>query len=450
MTLGRRGARRDPPHGLELRRASPPGGVATSPSPMDALFTRTAVAAADQALLSGLSFLVTVVLLRTVPAVEFGYYSVALPVALFLISVQNAIVNKPMAVLLAARGGDDRRRYPGSLWYGQCLAIVPTVCLVLAAIEALKRAGLDETKAGVAEALSVSALGFLVREFLRAHAFADEAPWRVVAMDLAYAALVVGLLTGACYFVEISAARVLGLMGLGSLTVALVFRRSQPWRFETSAIEASFRENWSLGRWALLGVVVTHVQSYSYLYLLGTLRGSVAVAQVSASRLLLMPLLLTQAGWANVAVPHGARLREENRLHTFVREQLVANAAVAAAAGLYVLALVSASGFVQDVLLTDRYERGVEYVGLWGGIFVAGFFSMNASCGLQVLREFRLISQVNVLTMVATVAGGYLLIERHGIRGGLWASLLGEVLLAGGLWLAYLRSALATPRGDVG
>lgn len=416
------------------------------PTFANAIFIKSGVAALDQALLSTLSLVFSVVLIKTAPAEEFGYYSVAFSVSLFLVSVQNAIVNTPLVVLLPAKRGEEKRRYVGSLCYGQFMALAPGVCFTLVLLGLFRLWGLDDAKANVASAVSVASLGIMFREFLRAHSFAEEAPRRVLGIDLLYSLLVASLLGVTYLSSQITAPLVFLMMGASSFLVALGFSRRQGWRYEKDVVQASFQENWTFGRWALFGVLVTHLQNYSYLYLLGTLRGSAAVAQVAASRVVLTPLLLAQAGWANIAVPHGSRLREKNLLSRFVREQVLANLGFAGAAVAYLLVMRAASGFLQAAVLTEDYTQFTDYLGLWGAIFVANFFSVNASCGLQVLKEFRKISQLNFLTMIVTVGSAYLLIRMYAIKGSLAAVLIGEILLASGLWFRYARSLSATLR----
>ena len=89
------------------------------------LLRKSAIAVVDQALISASGFLVSVVLIKTVSKPEYGYYAIALPVSLFLASIQQALVSAPMSVLLAAKDGEDRQRYLSSLAWGQLFVILP-------------------------------------------------------------------------------------------------------------------------------------------------------------------------------------------------------------------------------------------------------------------------------------------------------------------------------------
>lgn len=405
----------------------------------DPLWLRSGISAADQALLSGVSFIVSILLIKKVSTTEFGYYSVAIPVMLLLVSVQNAIVTTPLIVLLVTKTWEQKPRYVASLWCGQLLLLVPAVLVGLAAVAILGARHLDVTQASVAAAVCLAALGLLFREFRRAYFFAEEAPRVVLGMDALYVALLLCFIGLAELAGGISAARIVLAMGVSSLLAGVAFGGRGLWRLDPAGARTSIGENWTLGKWALLGVLVTHVQSYSYLYLLGVLDGSEAVAQVSASRLLLSPLLLVQAGWNNVAVAHGSRLREEGQLARFFREQVSVTLLFAVGIAAYVALLIVFSGFLQTALLSKKYAQSFDYLILWGFIFGAKFVGLTASCGLQVLRDFRIITTVNLFTMGITVTGAYFLIGAYAATGGLVALGLGEALLAAGLWVWFSR-----------
>src|SRR5438067_5786369 len=140
------------------------------------LYLKPAIAALDQALLSGANFFVAFLLIRTVPQEEYGYYSIAFAASLFLISIQNAVVTTPLAVLLAAKKDEERHRYPAALYWGQFLVLVPAVIIGFFITAGLRLYGMSPLKVWTIGAICVSATGILLREFLRAYYFALESP----------------------------------------------------------------------------------------------------------------------------------------------------------------------------------------------------------------------------------------------------------------------------------
>jgi len=405
------------------------------------LLRKSAVAVVDQALISASGFLISVVLVKTVSKPEYGYYAIALPVSLFLGSIQNAVVSAPMSVLLAAKDGEDRQRYLSSLVWGQLLVILPASLAAAVIFYAAGSSMLNPLSRSIAIALAAAATGLLWREFLRSYQFAREVPGEVLKMDVLYVAILTIALCALAYLLRITVASVWIAIGIASAGAAFPFGRGLPRR--PDAGWTAFRENWRFGSWALLGVLVTHIQSYSHLYLLGVLVGSVAVADASAARLLLMPMVLAQTGWGRVAIPHGAALRERGQFPQFFRQQMLACVAFFAAISLYVVVLHEFSGTMQGLLLSDKYASAFRYVILWGAIFAAGFATLSASNGLQAAMKFSFITKASLAVMPLTAGTSYVLIRGYGIRGALTALLAGESLLAVILWTGFRRAVVS-------
>ncbi|MBW2202653.1 MAG: hypothetical protein JRF52_00805 [Deltaproteobacteria bacterium] len=375
---------------------------------------KSGIASVDQAILSALNFVIAIFFIKSASKMEYGYYSIAITISLFLVSIQNAIVNTPMTVLLINKREDKKERYVNAI------------------------------QATIAGAFCFAAIGILFREFMRSFFFAEEAPFKVLKMDALYASILLILITYIYMIHQIGVAIIFMLFGIISLVVSSLFGRGRIWHYDKKCVKESYRENWEFGKWALLGVLVTHMQNHSYLYLLGILVGADAVADVSAARLLLMPLLLFQVGWNKVAIPHGSKLREEGKARHFFKEQaLVCIVFVLGVVG-YVTCLLFFSDFLKGVLFTEKYSRSLSYIRLWGAVFALGFVMGNASSGLQVMKNFRIISIVNIPTMIVTVGCAYGLIQVYGIKGGLVALATGQALLAAGLWYHFTKAIFSS------
>lgn len=415
-------------------------GVTWKPVSRSSLGWKTGTASADQALLSAMSFLISIFLIQTVSKEEYGYYSIALPVSLLLVALQNAVVNTPLTVLLASKKGAERREYVASLCFGQFIVVLPAAVLGLAAFAIFRFPGLDATVNAIAAALCASAGGLLYREFLRSYLFAEEDSLAVLKMDALYVVISVCALSVLYLISGIRTDTVFLLLGASALLAALPFGRGRGWSFPPRSVSKSYNENWKFGKWSLLGVCVSHAQSYSYLYLLGILSGSVAVADVSAARLLLMPMMLIQVGWGKIAIPHGSRLREGGQIRQFFKEQIGTSILVLLCVTLYVLLLLFFSDVLRTFLLSDKYANSFQYVLAWGVIYAMGFLAVNASYGLQVMMEFDVIAKWSFMVMLVTVGSSYFFIRAYGIAGGLAAMIIGETLLAIVLWYCFVRT----------
>lgn len=407
------------------------------------LFLNSSIASVDQAILSALNFTISIILIKTVTKVEFGYYSIAFAVVQFLISVQSSIVNTPLAVLLVEKTGVQRQKYPASLCYGQFIVIIPAMCLGLAAGGLMYLYGFDTVKSSLVAAISIAAIGLFSREFLRAYHFADETPLRVLKLDVFYVLLFMSLLICSLFLNRLNIAAVFILSGISGFVVSVFFARRTGWQFDLRAVKESYRENWVFGKWALLGVIVTHLQNYSFIYLVGALLGSAAVAEVSAARLLMTPLLLAQIGWGKIVLPHGSRLREHNQTRRFFKQQVVICLIFITCIIAYIVVMISLSGILNRFLFTQSYADSFVYFKYWGVFFVIFFIALSASYGLQVLKKFSILSKVNVFTMLVTVGCAYFFIQSFGIIGGFAALILGGALAAAFFWYIFAKNVFS-------
>jgi O-antigen/teichoic acid export membrane protein len=404
------------------------------------LLYKSGIASIDQALLSGISFLISIVLIKTVSKPEYGLYSIFFPITLFIGSIQNAVINTPLAVLLITKRGDEKRKYVGALFFGQYLLLFPLAFIgIIGGIITYYFNLLESSESAIIVAISLASIGILCREFLRAYFFANETPNTVLIIDLLYFALITTLGFLAYTFIQLDVAVIFFLMGLSSFLTGIFFINRNKWNFSRSDIKSSYSENWKYGKWSLIGVTVTHIQTYGYLYLLGIMVSSVAVADVSAARLLLMPLILAPAGWKKVILPHGSMLREKNRLPRLFKEQVIVSIAYVVIVTSFVFVLIFLKPVLLKIILSNKYADSFDYIFYWGAIFSMGFISLSASFGLQVLKNFKVISKVNSFTMLVTVVLAYLLIHSNGIKGGLTALFIGQLISAIFLWNFFVR-----------
>jgi len=404
------------------------------------LLFSSSIATLDQAMLSALNFLISIILIKTVSKVEYGYFAIAFSISQLLIWIHHSIVNAPLAVLLVEKNNSQKQQYSASLCYGQFIAILPAAFFGVAIAGLLLYWGLDNTIANIVAAVALSAIGILFREFLRAYFFAEENPLQVLKLDAYYIVLFFLLIVLCYHFFKISIAAIFIMNGASGLFVSLLCVRKSQWQYHRESIRESFRENWKFGKWALVGVIVTHMQNYSYLYLLGALLGSAAVAEVSAARLLLAPVLLAQIGWGKIAIPHGSKLRESNQTIRFLKELILTSLIFIIGIATYIIILLSVSGVLNQILFTEKYANTFEYLPYWGGFFIILFIASSASYGLQALKEFSILAKFNILTMLITVGCSYFFIQWNGIKGGFAALILGGILSAIGFWYFFAKN----------
>lgn len=398
------------------------------------IFYRGGIAALDQGMISLLNLGVQVLLIKTVIKSEFGYYSVAFSVIMYLMSFQNAVVNTPITVSIAEKTKDEKDNYVSSIFSGQILGLIVLGLLGLVIILILYFFGWSVEESLIASSLSIGSFGILNREFLRSYFYAEEEPVRVLKLDFYYGIIYVVLILVSYLFIGISVPLIILFMGVASGFDSLILNKRLKYNFNFKVIKNSYIENWQISKWSLIGITVTHIQGYSYLYVIGGLLGSNAVAEVSASKLLLMPLGFIINGWGNVVRPYGSKLREQNQLKKFFKNLVFAAIAFQILVLLITVILKLNSNWLLNSVFTAEYKSAFDYLFYWSILSSVGFLRLNASYGLQVIKKFKSLALFNGVTMVITIVMSFILTDIWQIKGALLASLFGELIFAIILW----------------
>jgi O-antigen/teichoic acid export membrane protein len=398
------------------------------------VFKNILISSADQAILSLSNFLVTILLIKFVSKGDFGYFNVTLTIISYFVSIQNALVTTPLIILLASKNKEQKQIFSSALFNGQLRAVIFIAILSIIVFLPLYLFDLEATVYLIGLAAGVSLIGILSREFFRTLSYAQEQAVRALKQDVLYILIYLLIIILSKFLYHVNVPFTVLAMGLSTILVYTFFNYKESVKVSREDIKNSYKETWILGKWSLIGVTVTHFQTYSYQYLIVILLGTLAVADNSASRLLLMPLVLLRQGWGNIVRPRGAKLRQQNKLKKFYKELILASTIITILILIYVIILELAGGIIEQYLFSEKYNKSIDYVYYWGGIFIFQYIRSNASFGLQVIKKFKNIALINSITMVITVLISFFLIGKFGVPGALIASMFGEFIFGSILW----------------
>lgn len=401
---------------------------------------RTAVASLDQALASLTNFGITLLLLKLVPKIDFGYFSIVLTITTYFTWIQNAIITTPLNVLFASKNPQEEAVFSSSLFKGQIItiSILSTTVIIIALLYYFLIS--KSIILLVIAASAFSLIGILSRSYFRQLSYSQELPQRALKQDFLYTILYFAFMGLMIIISKFNIITVLIGMGISNIAIFTFYNIKESVKVSFEDLKKAYKETWKLGRWSLLGVTVTNIQTYSYQYLIVIMLGSIAVAENSASRLLMSPLVFMQAGWGSIVRPRGAKLREQNLLNKFFRELIYASILITIIISLYMLLLYSSGDLLNKFLFADKYKNSMDYIFYWGVIFIAQYVTSNASFGLQVIRKFKDLALINIFTMVITILSSYFLILKFQIKGALIGSIVGEATFGIILWYMLFKN----------
>ena len=402
--------------------------------------TGSAIGVVDQALLSALNFGVGLAFIRVSSKSEFALYTLMATALLLFQSIQNAIINAPAATLIsAAPTPGDRMAALAAARHLQAwmLVVVVSISAMAAVVSAL---GDHRSWAALIAAACVCALGVLSREYARAMHYLEGNPLRALKSDALYVALA---LTGGGLLIAqdlVSATHVLVVVGVAALAAQQLDRSHRllplfkAWR-SAKVSRASLLEVWQCARWALPSVLNTWLYANAFLYIVGIWMSQAAVAELSAARLLGVPLSLVMAGWSSAFRPRAGQWLATGQADKVHRLALRSVGGFLAIGSMYAVLLWLALPIIEKHVLGANYQESIVLIWPWLILATAnnlrgvGQVAMLAcKTSFKMLFGYGCVALAVALPAVALASG---LGSQMGVLGAL---IFAELILAALIW----------------
>jgi O-antigen/teichoic acid export membrane protein len=391
----------------------------------------------DQGLFALSNFVLNVMLARWLTPQEYGAFTVAFSVFLFIGAVHFALLIEPMLVFGPGRYVGRYREYLNTLMLGHWALVAPASLALLLSGSALalwRPSALSAALMGFAFAGPVILLTWLMR---RACYLRSEPRLAALAGLLHLTLMIAGLF--ALYqqrWLSISSA--LGLLMVVSLItsgwLAVRLRLSVPSRGSPGAFRAMLSDHWRYGRWAVATMVLMWVPGESYFLLLPLWHGLDATAVFKALVNLTTPLRNTDIALGVLILPVLARVRGSIR---FGRVISLATAVLVVGSAVYWVPLVLFHRPLLAWLYGGRYQGYAEVLWFLGLYLLIAPITDILGGGLRALERPDLVFRANLLATVAALSVGLWGIVRWGVVGAGGGLALSSAVRAMAMWWYY-------------
>ena len=413
--------------GLRIRALA--GGVAAFLAEKTFL-GKFAVGILTQSLLSLTNLFIRIWLARNLPKNQYGLYSIGFETIFVFLSIQNALVNSPLAVLLPEKRGPQRGIFLSGLGAGQWLIFAPLTALFAAGL--LLYGGLF----GMQRVLWLLPLVLAVpaawwREFQRVVQYNRFELGRVLLLDVLFSAGALGGIGLLLAIGRLSVASALAGLGAAYLLSAAVSYRidGERCRFHLPWIRETFRETWPYTRWSLLGITAAAIQHHGYVYLVSLLDGLESTADMSAARVFLMPFALLINSSQRIFLAKGSQIRSGGDLPRY-RSFLAAFFLFFVGAWLlYVAALFLLKEPLIRLVFTEKYRSSERYLLGWAILFLFTTCRVVVTNSLIVYKQFRFLALNGVASAAAVLACSVAFLRLLGPVGVILALSVGELIL---------------------
>ena len=396
----------------------------------------------DQILLSAANFFVGFMLIRRTSDVDYGLFVLVQSAILLIVSAQNSWLSGPISVLGPKRSPEARRDMVGAIETSQRRILNRLVLVALLGPVLAYFLGFCSGLVAIVMALGVIAChAALRREYVRSVLLMYARPNSVLRADLFYiGALLIGALLAA-YGPKPGILWAVGALvssaGLGSLAAHRSVARNPGWT--TGDATPYWREIRPLGTWAVVGSVIYWSFGQSYNYMLVTRLGLIAVANVNAARLLLMPTFVVALGIKSLLVPSAATWLAESGLKALTKRLIVFGSGIVVLDLAYIAFVwVFRDWFTADFLHKTIGDRDVLLL-LWASLALIGLVRDVLMCALVALEHFKPMAWLTGFSAAISLGLMWFGMSWWGARAVLIGQIVGEVTNLIGIVLLLQR-----------
>jgi O-antigen/teichoic acid export membrane protein len=380
------------------------------------------IAIADQGLISGTNFLVSIILARHLDPAAYGRFGIAFSVYLLAAVAHDALVVEPLAVFASSLDSAARRSYVGVLLRGHLK--LGFAVLILSSLM-LSHSHVFGANVGLPGSLAAAVLATpcaLIMLLLRRAVYINPTSLIGPAVALLYCVLT---LTGIALLIKfnlLSAASpllVLGVVG-GICSVALglfvkpTLRRGGDHR-------AIARQLWSYGRWALGAQVLTWAPMNVLISTTGLWFGMGQAGSLKALFNFSMPLQQILGALQMNLLPHAARTFSRDGWNGVKKNVRWVTASFAALALCYWAPLLVAAPRAVHALYGGKYADIVDLIPLLALSSIASAIAWGPIIGFRAIQRPSAVVKVFLVMNGLAVLIGVPVTRIAGVRGAVTA-----------------------------
>ncbi|MFZ6751873.1 lipopolysaccharide biosynthesis protein [Undibacterium sp. Dicai25W] len=399
----------------------------------------------DQGMLSALNLLVGALLIRMVDKNDYGLYGQLYAGGLLAGLVVDSWIAGPLTTVASAVHENTRKLLLRRYWFRQIFCTLLMGGLAFLIVEFVPAATQHANKSWLlGSVFGLYVIGNGLREYGRTVGFIQSDIRSVLRQDFVYVLAVITGLAALMFYQHIDLISVFSVLMGSSFLCALFGRERLIARTNTDSKEmdpgdleviAGHQDTITgHGRWAVLGVVVGWLSNYSYVYLSGAWLGLSAIADLNASRLLLMPIPLAVAAWSRVARPEAGRLIASQNWSRLKKLTLFSIAGIELVVLAYVGFLILTLPLLETYVIGSKYHGLDPLIMLWGIYFAVNAVRWIGTSWLMSGGAFRSMFFLGTVTLILVVGITSFSIPYWGSAGAIFALIFVEIFETVVVW----------------
>jgi O-antigen/teichoic acid export membrane protein len=403
----------------------------------------------DQILLSLANFVVGFLLIRKASDSDYGLFVLVQSSVQLLITAQGAWLSGPLAIVASKRTPEIRREMVGAL-EGAQRRFIWRVALVAICIPPIGYT----TKIWDGFTATVIAIGVfagwtaLQREYVRRVLLIYSRASTLLAVDAAYVAIFVGGTLLAVLDVRqavIWAVMAMAVAGwIGAKAAYRELARDPGWASGSASV--FLREIRHLAIWATVGALAYWLFGQSYNYVLASRLDLKAVADVNASRLLIMPAMVFSIGMESLLVPKSAGWLASVGIRSLLKRLTIIFTCIAALElGYFLLVWIFRDWLTHDFLHKTIADRD-RLLAAWACIALIGLFRIVIQSALVALESLKVMAGITSASAIVSLTLMWFGVHWWGPVGVLIGQIAGDMTVIIGFAFLLRREWLRAQR----
>ncbi len=398
------------------------------------------LALVDQFVVSGASFLTTVLIGRNCTENELALYALASSVVILGTSLQLAIISVPYSIHGTRLPVQDRAGYAGSTLAHQLMLSGLLAAGVGLAAGVIAWTGGATASAATAGLLAAIIVPVLLKDYVRRVEMAHLRVASACRLDTTTAMLQIGGLLFLVYEELLSARTAFAVIGVACAVAAArgLWSRRAGYALRLANLGDDFRRSWALGKWVLAAQAINSVVASIVPWLLALLCPTTAETAVFSAcqgvALLANPFLLGMSGFVGPKAAHAFTAGGVHELRLVVSRMAWFIGAVAA---MFVVVMLAFGEQLVVALYGGQYAgHGATVCGLAASVFVYAI-SLAPDLGLWAMERAELNIKPRLIGLALTLAAGLVLVPSFGVLGGACGFLAGNALASFSIIVIY-------------
>jgi O-antigen/teichoic acid export membrane protein len=393
----------------------------------------------DQVVVSGTSFLSTLVIARWADLPQLGVYAVGFSLVGFVLTCQDSLILDPYQIQRHYPEGTAAERAGASLTLSTIFSAASVLVLIFASLGFLRWGGSAEmamTTCSMAALMPIA----LTRNFVRRFSFARLEFERVLLLDATTALVLLSTLAWLGLTERLSALSAWAALGgaYAISTAIWLYRMRAEFSIRLHHVRTVLKQTWMLGRWLLAAQIASQLQGNATYWLCIAIAGARDTGVLAACMSIVAFANPLVQGLGNTWMPRLVSAKINGGRPALRREAIRSSVLIGA-----LLAVFSLTIFVIGGKMLHLLYPGTDVGGIGNTLTALALSMMAGSMGWPVSmalatveRPLAIIIPVAIGT-VLTVTLVFLLLPTWGLLGAAYGLLGGSIVGTVARWVAF-------------